>query len=250
MKQFSVILAAAGLAICAIPCARANSALDVPRIDASEVAKAAELKGDLARVHNDYSLAVAHYKKAVRANPKNATLLNKLGISELKLNDRGAARKYFNLAVKYDPGNVSALNNLGAVSFLNKKFKPAVRYFKQALELDESSAPAHLNLAEAWLAMGEVDRSMIEYARALELDADILTDRQDGISAQITTPEQRARVSYMIAKAYAKRGNLEGALEYLKRAKDGRFDDLGRVYKDQEFAALWPDPRLGKIVKP
>jgi tetratricopeptide (TPR) repeat protein len=144
---------------------------------------------------------------------------------------------------------VSAYNNLGAVSFLNKKFKPAVRYFKQALELDETSAPSHLNLAEAWMAMGEADHAMIEYARALELDADILAESQEGISAQITTPEQRARVSYLIARAYAKRGNLEGALEYLQRAKNGRFPELARVYQDQEFAGLWPDPRLAKIIK-
>ena len=97
--------------------------------------------------------------------------------------------------------------------------------------------------------MGEVDRAMTEYGRALELDADILAESQNGISAQITTPEQRARVSYLIAKAYAKRGNLDGALEYLTRAKNGRYSDLANVYKDQEFAVLWPDPRLAKIVK-
>ena len=119
----------------------------------------------------------------------------------------------------------------------------------QALELDESSAPSHLNMAEAWMGLGEVDRAMTEYARALELDADILSEGAGGITAQVTTPEQRARVSYLIAKAYAKRGNLDGALEYLRRAKDGHFADLGRVYKDQEFAALWPDPRLEQIVK-
>ena len=182
-------------------------------------------------------------------DPRNPTLLNKLGISELKLGERGPARKHFSQAVKYDPRNVSALNNLGAVAFIEKKYKPAVRYLKQALELDESSAPAHLNLAEAWMGMGEVDRAMTEYARALELDADILTESQGGISAQITTPEQRARISYLIARAYAKRGNLDGALEYLARAKEGHFSDLGRVYKDQEFVALWNDPRLAKIVK-
>src|SRR5579863_6332769 len=200
MQRLRMILAATSLAICAVPSLRADSSLDLPRTEAQEAVKTAELKGDLARVHNDYVLAVAYYRKAVHADPENAMLLNKLGISELKLGDRGPARKHFSQAVKYDPRNVSALNNLGAVSFLNKKFKPAVRYFKQALELDESSAPAHLNLAEVWMAMGEVDRAMTEYGRALELDADILAESQEGISAQITTPEQRARVSYLIAK--------------------------------------------------
>ena len=182
-------------------------------------------------------------------DPRNPTLLNKLGISELKLGDRGPAKKHFSQALKADPKNISALINLGAVAYLDKKYKPSVKYLKQALELDESSAPAHLNLAEAWMGMGEVDRAMTEYARAIELDADILSESSSGISARVSTPEQRARVDYLIAKAYAKRGNLEGALEYLKRARDQHFADLSKVYKDQEFAQLWMDPRLEKIVK-
>jgi tetratricopeptide (TPR) repeat protein len=249
MQRFMRVFLATILAVCAAPYARGSSSFDLSKSDKMDVAKSAELKGDLARIHNDYLLAASYYQKALRVDPRNPTLLNKLGISELKLGERGPARKHFSQAVKYDPRNVSALNNLGAVAFIEKKYKPAVRYLKQALELDESSAPAHLNLAEAWMGMGEVDRAMTEYARALELDADILTESQGGISAQITTPEQRARISYLIARAYAKRGNLDGALEYLARAKEGHFSDLGRVYKDQEFVALWTDPRLAKIVK-
>jgi tetratricopeptide (TPR) repeat protein len=249
MRKNMILLAATILGICAAPCARAESTFDVPKTDAFEMAKTAELKGDLARAHTDYWMAVSYYQQALRVDSRNATLLNKLGIVELKLNNRGPAHKYFAQSVRYDPRNVSALNNLGAVALLDKKYRPAVRYLKQALELDESSAPSHLNLAEAWMGLGEVDRAMKEYARALELDADILSDSQGGIAAQVVTPEQRARVSYLIAKAYAQRGNLEGALEYLRRAKDGHYSDLSRVYKDQEFAALWQDPRLEKIVK-
>jgi tetratricopeptide (TPR) repeat protein len=223
--------------------------MDLPRIDMKEVAKGAELRGDLARIHNDYPLAISEYEKALRADPQNPVLHNKIGIAELKLNNRGLARRQFGMALKLDPRNVSAMNNMGAVYYLDKKYKPAVKYLKQALELDESSAPSHLNLAEAWFGMGEIDRAMNEYARAIELNADILTSSQEGIAAQISNPDQRARVSYLIARAYAKRGNLDGALEYLSRAKEGHFSELSRVYKDQEFAALWTDPRLEKIVK-
>jgi len=244
-----MMFVAASLAICAAPYLRGESAMDLPRIDMKEVAKGAELRGDLARIHNNYPLAVSEYEKALRADPQSPVLHNKLGIAELKLNNRGIARRQFTQALKIDPRNVSALNNLGAVYYLDKKYKPAVKYLKQALELDESSAPSHLNLAEAWFGMGEVDRAMNEYARAIELDADILTSSQEGVAAQISTPEQRARVSYLIARAYAKRGNLDGALDYLMRAKEGHFSELHRVYKDQEFAALWTDPRLEKIIK-
>ena len=250
MRKLAMVLTGMALVICSAPVMWANSVPDVPRTDSIEAARAAELKGDLARIHNNYPLAVSEYEKALRNDPQNPMLHNKIGIAELKLRNRGAARKQFNQALKIDPRNVSALINLGAVAYLDKKYKTSVKYLKQALELDESSAPAHLNLAESWMCLGEVDHAMVEYARAIELDADILTSSDTGIDAQLSTPEQRARVNYLIAKAYAKRGNVDGALEYLKRAKDGHFSDLHRVYKDQEFAALWTDPRLEKIVKP
>jgi len=249
MRRLLTLLAATSLAICSAPIGNAESPMDLPKPDALQVAKAAETRGDLERIHNNYLLAARYYRQALRANPKNPQLLNKLGISELKSGNRGAARKDFGQALKADPRNISALNNLGAVAFLDKKYKNAVKYLKQALELDEYSAPSHLNLAEAWMCMGEVDRAMTEYARAIELDADILSEGETGISARISTPEQRARVDFLIAKAYAKRGNIEGALEYLKRARDGRFPEMGRVYKEQEFALLWTDPRLERIVK-
>jgi len=249
MRRLMTLLVATGLAICAAPMSRAESAMDLPRPDALQVAKTAEMKGDLERAHNNYVLAVSYYQQALRAEPRNANILNKLGLSELKIGERSPAKKHFKQALKYDPRNISALNNLGAVDCLDKKFKEAVKHLKQALELDESSAPAHLNLAEAWMGLEQVDRAMTEYARALELDADIMNEGSTGISARVSTPEQRARVDFLIAKAYAKRGNIDGALEYLKRAKDGRFPGMSDVYKDQEFAGLWTDPRLEKIVK-
>lgn len=249
MRTLLALIAVTGLAFLATPVLRAESLMDLPKPDALQIAKSAEMKGDLERIHNNFFLAISYYQQALHADPRNPAVLNKLGIAELKIGDRGPARKHFSQALKYDPRNISALNNLGAVSYLDKKYKNAVKYLKQALELDESSAPAHLNLAEAWMGLNQIDRAMTEYARALELDADILSDSATGVSARVSTPEQRARVNFLIAKAYAKRGNIDGALEYLKRARDGRFPEMGRVYKDQEFAMLWTDPRLEKIVK-
>ena len=249
MRTLLALIVVGSLAFLAAPVLRADSLMDLPKPDALQIAKSAEMRGDLERIHNNFILAISYYQQALHADPRNPAVLNKLGIAELKIGDRGPARKHFSQALKYDPRNISALNNLGAVSYLDKKYKNAVKYLKQALELDESSAPAHLNLAEAWMGMNQIDRAMTEYARALELDADILSESTSGVSARVSTPEQRARVNFLIAKAYAKRGNIDGALEYLQRARDGRFPEMARVYKDQEFAMLWTDPRLEKIVK-
>jgi tetratricopeptide (TPR) repeat protein len=215
----------------------------------TEAAKTLEEKGDLARTKKNYDGALAYYLDAVKAAGQDAMLYNKLGIVELQIGNRGPAKKYFNLALKTDSRNVVAFNNLGAVAVTDGKYKVAIKFLKEALALDESDATAHLNIAEAWAGMGQMDRAMTEYSRALELDADILSNSVDGVIAQVRSPGQRARISFLIAKAYAKRGNIEGALEFLRRAKDDHYDGLSKVYEEPEFAAVTQDPRLAKIVK-
>ena len=215
MKMLMMTLAA-GLLMMATPYARAEG---VAKPDQAEVARKAEVRGDLARTRKEYAVAAAYYQAAIRASRQDAALYNKLGIVQLQLNSRGAARKNFAQAMKLDPQLVSAVNNLGAVALMDRKYKAAANYFKQALAMDESVAATHLNLAESWMGMGEVDRAMTEYTRALELDADILTTNDDGVIAQVATPQQRARIAYLIAKAYMKRGNLDGALVCLGKAR-------------------------------
>jgi tetratricopeptide (TPR) repeat protein len=215
-----------------------------------QAAQSFELKGDVARARGEYGSAETWYRAALAKDKRNAGLYNKLGLAELKLGEMEAARRSFSEAVHRDPTYVDALNNLGAVNCLERHYRPAIRYLKQALALDEQRAVTHLNLAEAWMGQKQVDRAMTEYTRALELDPDVLQSAANsGFNAQITTPEQQAVIDFLIAKAYAKRGNPDGALDYLRRAKQEHYKDIASVYTEPEFSLLWKDPRLGEIVK-
>jgi tetratricopeptide (TPR) repeat protein len=245
-----MMLAVMSLLFGVVTYAKTNPNTAAAKKDKMEAARLAEEKGDLDRLHKDYESALSHYDSAVRINTKSPDLYNKMGIAELQLKQWGPARKYFARAIKLNPQFFAPLNNLGVLELLDKRYKSSINYFKQALALDETNAHTHLNLAEAWMGLGEVDHAMTEYARALELDADVLSSTPEGVAAQYTTPEQRARVSFLIAKMYMKRGNLDGALEYLRKAKDGHYPDMASVYKDPVFTPLWNDPRLTKIVKP
>jgi tetratricopeptide (TPR) repeat protein len=246
MKKLMMMLMAASLLMGVTPRAMAGS---TTQQDKAEAARKAEERGDISRSKKEFAVAAAYYKVAIRYSGQDAGLYNKLGIVQLQLNNRGAARKDFAQAAKLDPQLTSPINNLGAVALMDRKYKVAADYFKQALAMDETVASTHLNLAESWMGMGEVDRAMTEYTRALELDADILTSSDTGVIAQVATPQQRARIAYLIARAYMKRGNVDGALASLTKARDLHFYDLKQVYTDKEFAPLWGDPRLTKIVK-
>jgi len=219
-------------------------------LDAMTVAQL-EKAGDEARAQKDYTLAIQYFQAALRKDRRNSSLYNKLGLAELKNNELNAARADFERAAKRDPKNAEAVNNVGAVDYMNKKYGSATKYFKKAVALEETRATFHVNLGAAWFSQKKVDRAVMEYARALELDPDALRQNaKAGVVAQIASPEERAQFSYMMAKIYAKRGDTEGCLQCLKKAKEDGYRNLANVYKDEEFSKMRDNPKLHEVVAP
>ncbi len=210
-----------------------------------------EKAGDLARAHKDYSQATVYLQAAVRKDRKNAKLYNKLGLAQLKNNDLRDARMSFESAVKLNSKFAEAVNNVGAVDYMNKNYGGAVKHFKKAVALDETHAAFHVNLGAAWFSQKKLERALTEYTRAIELDPDALRqESKTGVTAQIATPEERARYSYMLAKIYAKRGDVEGCLQCLRKAKEDGYRDIANVYKDEEFRGMRDNTKLHELVTP
>jgi len=210
-----------------------------------------EKAGDEARAQKDYAQAIDYFRAAVRQDKKNSVLYNKLGLAELKYNDLRLARQDFEKSFKLNSKYSEAVNNIGAVEFMRKNYGAAAKYFKKAVALEETRSTFHVNLGAAWFSQKKLDRAVMEYARALELDPDALRQNAKvGIAAQISSPEERAQYSYMLAKIYAKRGDTEGCLQCLKRAKEDGYRNLANVYKDEEFSRMRDNPRLHEVVAP
>ena len=208
-----------------------------------------EKAGDECRAVKDYPQAILYLQEWARRDGKNAIPYNKLGLAELKANRLEAARSDFARAAKLNRKYPEPLNNLGAVDYLEKNYASAARYFKKAVALDETRTTFHVNLGAAWFAQNEMERAIAEYRRALELDPDALVKNSNaGVMAQISSAEERAKQDYMLAKVYAKLGDLESCLRCLEKAKENGARDLNKVYKEEEFSKLWSDPRLAKIV--
>ncbi len=210
-----------------------------------------ETRGDSARIQKDYRTAIDCYQMALKKDRNNAVLYNKMGIAQLLLQDYRSAQSSFNNSTKRNKNYAEPLNNLGVVAYSQKNYGRAVKYYKRALALSEANASFHANLGTAWFAQKKIDRAVVEYTRALELDPEVLlriTER-GGVAAKIASPEERAQYMYLLAKLYAKRNDLEHSLECLKKAKEEGYK-VAEVYKDQEFATLWQDPRLAELVPP
>jgi tetratricopeptide (TPR) repeat protein len=210
-----------------------------------------EKAGDTARYAKDYEQAIEYFRAAIRKAPKNAHLYNKKGLAELKLDQVEAARADFEKATKVDKKYADAQNNLGAAYYVRKDYPKAAKYFKKAIALNEAQASYHVNLGASWFAQKKMEQAMTEYARAMELNPNVLEENtRAGITAQITSPEERAKYAYLMAKLYAKRGDVERCLQCLKSAKEQGYRDMRNVYKEEEFARIVNDPRLAEVVPP
>jgi Flp pilus assembly protein TadD len=210
-----------------------------------------EKAGDQARAVKDWNSAVDYFQAAIRKDRKNAVLFNKMGMAQLQKGDDSGARSSFEKATKINSKYAEAVNNVGAVDYRQKKYGSAVKYFKKAVALNETDSTFHINLGAAWFSQKKMERAIAEYTRAMELDPDAFRhESRIGISAQISSPEERAQYSYLLAKAYAKRGDIDGCLQCLKRAKEDGYRNLANVYKDEEFSRLRDNPKLQEVIPP
>jgi len=228
----------------------APAADEILNVGTSTVAEL-EKAGDQARAQKDYELAIHYFQAAIKKDRNNAVLYNKLGLAELRKDDLASARTHFEKASKLDSKYSEPVNNTGAVEYMRKNYGQAAKYFKKAVALDESRPTYHVNLGAAWFSQKKMDRAMAEYTRALELDPDVFRqESKTGIAAQIASPEERAQYAYLLAKAYAKRGDLEDCLQCLKKAKEDGYRNLANVYKDAEFSQIRDNPKLQEVVPP
>jgi len=117
------------------------------------------------------------------------------------------------------------------------------------LKLDPDVATYYCNMGAANFAKKDFEKASMNYAKALELDPEVLERHsRTGVSAQLPSPEDRARYAFVMAKLYAKTGAIDRSLEYLKRAMEEGYKDIQDVYRDAEFAGLRKDPRFADLM--
>ena len=222
----------------------------VPPPSPSATAKELERQADELRSQKAYIDAIDYFHAAIAKDPNNATLYNKLGISELMLQRFHEAGKHFEDAIKRDRKLSEAYNNLGAANYERRKYRGAIKQYKKAIEIDPSSASFHSNLAAAYFAQKKFEEATKEYAEAVRLDPTIFEhSSRMGITAQMSSPQDRAHYSYVLAKLYAKIGDSDHSLEYLRKAMEEGYKKVDDAYKDPEFAELRKDARFSELMK-
>ena len=208
-----------------------------------------EAKGDELRVQKSYFDAVDYYQAALAKDPKNARIFNKAGIAELQMHHFKQSAKRFEKAIKLDHDFADAHNNLGVVQYELKHYPGALKEYQIAISLHNTVASYYSNMGAVYYTQKTFDKAAAAYGQALELDPTIFerTSRA-GVSAQLTSPEERAHFDFLLAKLFAKQNDRDRSLEYLRRAMEDGYRGINEVYKDPDFAALRTDTRFTTLM--
>jgi tetratricopeptide (TPR) repeat protein len=208
-----------------------------------------EKRGDELRMDKAYLDALDYYRTALKKKTNDAVLLNKCGIAELMMQRYKDAAKDFDRSIKANRGYAEAYNNRGVIDYEQRKYGKAVKQYQKAIKLDATSASYFSNLGAAYFAQKEFEKATDAYTHAMELDPDIF-DRvsRAGVAAQLSSPEDRAHFDFVLARLYAKAGDLDRSLQSLRRAMEEGYKGIEDVYKEQEFSALRKDPRFAQLM--
>jgi tetratricopeptide (TPR) repeat protein len=214
-----------------------------------------EVLGDQLRGARNYLAALDCYREELRKH-STAAVYNKIAISELMMHHPVEAEKAARKAVHRDKHMADAWNNLGVSyyarkeCFRDKKCEEAIHNYQKAIGLNPDSASYHNNLAVVYMDTDQYDRAMIEYRKAFEIDpAFFERASQNGISARMSSPQNRARFAFAMARLFAASGDLERALHFLRSAIEDGYPQIDEVYREKEFAGIINDERFVALMK-
>jgi tetratricopeptide (TPR) repeat protein len=208
-----------------------------------------EAQGDSLRGQKDFLDAVDYYRAALAKAPKEGPLWNKMGITELLSQRYAEAKRDFERSIHLDRQSSDAYNNLGVIFYLQKKYKNAIREYDLAIQIQPESASYYSNLGAAYFSKKEFEEATHAYSHAVQLDPTVFErTSHTGIAAQMSSPEDRAHFEYVLAKLFAKEGDSDRSLEYLKKALEEGYKEINDVYKDPEFQTLRSDARFTQLM--
>jgi len=219
---------------------------NIPQTSPSDANKITpEMRGDIYIARKMYREAIETYKTGPS---DSAVLANKIGIAYHQLLDLESARKYYERAIKLRGDYAEAVNNLGTIYYARKSYRRAITQYKKALRITPDSASIMSNLGTAYFARKNYDLAFTTYQEALRLDADVFEHRSSiGVLLQDRTVDERAKFHYYLAKTYAKSGDVEHALIYIRKSLEEGFKERDKFKLDPEFAVVRMNPEFDQI---
>lgn len=212
--------------------------------------QAAEMRADILVARKEFTMAASAYEKILATDPKDAALLNKIGMAYQQLGDERKAEGYYKRAWKADKHYSSAMNNLGTVEYGKRRYKNAIKDYDRALTVGTDRATIYSNLGYAYCGRKDYPRAAVAFEKALAIDPAIFSHHGEfgSIFLQRSAPDP-ATVYYLMAKSYAKLGDAKETAHYLKLARDAGYKNLHAAETDVSFKRVIGDAQVQQILR-
>jgi len=183
------------------------------------------------------------YREAIdayRQGPTDSPVTwNKIGIAYHQLLEMKSAQTNYQKALKLDPKYSEAINNLGTIFYAQKKYRAAINKYNAALKIKPDTASYYSNLGTAWFARKDYKKAALAYQTAVKIDPDIFENHSTfGTTLQERSVSEFAKFHYYLARTYAKAGQNERALLYIRKSLEEGFKERKLFMEEPEFEAL------------
>ncbi len=163
---------------------------------------------------NEPKEAIAPLETAVRLQPNSVPALVNLAETHLSTGNSERAQPLFDRALQEAPSCAVALVGLGKIAAERQDFPEAIRRFEAALVAQPGANAIHYPLAMVYRRLGDLDQAKLH----LEQRGDIPAQIDDPLMAELRQLRTGARFYEKHAVAAGKAGQLEMAVNDLRRA--------------------------------
>ena len=153
-----------------------TTAAMAPPVTTMTPREAMEMRGDIFMARKEYSSAVSEYDHILTSEPKNPTVLNKIGVA-FSSNWATCCAPNMPTSVRCTriKNFASAANNCGTVEYERKHYGKAIGLYKKAVALRGEMPTMYSNLGYAYFRNKEYPEAMSSFEKALSLDPTIST---------------------------------------------------------------------------
>jgi tetratricopeptide (TPR) repeat protein len=212
--------------------------------------EAAEMRADILMARKEFEDAIRGYDAILKDEPKNAGLLNKVGVAYQEMTDLRQAERNYKKAIQADKTFASAVNNVGTVEYERGHFSKAITYYQKAVTLGTDVPTIYSNLGYAYFSNKEYPEAMSSFSKALALDPTVFDQKGgNGTIIQDRSAPDPGLFYFFVAKSFAQAGDAEHTAHYLKLARDDGYKDYLTAQTDPAFARVIKDPGVQEVLQ-
>jgi tetratricopeptide (TPR) repeat protein len=206
----------------------------------------ASQEADIAFNRKDFYTALIKYLEAVRLNPNNEFLYNRMGITYSQLRYYSEAVEAFKRSIQLNSKYAYAVNNLGSVYFAQKQLKKAEKCFKKAIGMKVDEASFYMNLGSLYFERKKTVQAMALWRKGMAMDPNTLS-KNAAVNLATSSPSKER--NYLIARIYASAGDTAKAIEHLKQAITDGFTDIDAIATQPDFDPIRKDEQFVEFMK-